>query len=80
MTALQSSWPAEGESTGQDPTGRQPPFSPDPRPDAETAWRRLRLALSLLSHRPWCPACQRHARQVEQALNGEPIDQINEGA
>lgn len=42
---------------------------------------RIALALSILSHRPWCPACAGHARQARQALEGASIDQISqEGA
>jgi hypothetical protein len=55
------------------------PLPADPRPDAHVLWGRTRLALSILSHRPWCTACRRHAQQVEQALQGEPTEPINEG-
>jgi hypothetical protein len=50
------------------------PLPPDPRPDQFVLWGRVRRALSILSHRPWCPACLPHARQVEQALQGESIE------
>lgn len=77
MTAFpQPSRPAEGEAAGRD----TPPYLPDPRPDQWVLWGRLRLALSLLSHRPWCDQCAPHARQVEQALNGASVDQMIEGA
>jgi len=52
------------------------PHPADPRPDQYVLWGRLRLALSILSHRPWCPACGRHAQQIEQALNGKSIEAI----
>lgn len=52
------------------------PLPADPRPDAHVLWGRTRLALSILSHRPWCLACRRHARQVEQALAGMPLEEL----
>lgn len=52
------------------------PYPADPRPDQRVLWGRARLALSILSHRPWCPACARHARQVEQALNGMSVEEL----
>ena len=43
---------------------------------------RIALARSLLSHRPWCPDCQRHADLVDAALTGESIEDLTrrEGA
>jgi len=72
VTAPQPSRPAEGKAAGRD----TPPYPPDPRPDQYVLWGRTRHALSILSHRPWCPACARHARQIEQALNGAPVEEL----
>lgn len=78
MTSLHTSRPGVGEDPGRDHTGAAP-LPADPRPDQRVLWGRARLALSILSHRPWCPQCARHARQVEQALNGESIEPIGMG-
>jgi hypothetical protein len=51
------------------------PLPADPRPDRHVLWGRTRLALSILSHRPWCPRCAPHARQIERVLRGEPVDE-----
>lgn len=37
---------------------------------------RIRLAQSILAHRPWCPRCELHARQVDAALQGESMETI----
>lgn len=37
---------------------------------------RAALARSLLSHRPWCPDCRRHADLVSRALAGETIEEL----
>jgi hypothetical protein len=37
---------------------------------------RIRLAQSILGHRPWCERCERHARQAEAALRGESMETI----
>lgn len=37
---------------------------------------RVRLAVAILAHRPWCEDCLRHVAHVERALRGESIEQI----
>lgn len=75
MTSLHTSRPGVGEDPGRDHhhTALLPA---DPRPDQRVLWVRARLALSILSHRPWCPQCAGHARQVEQALNGVSVEEL----
>lgn len=36
----------------------------------------VNLALSILSHRKWCPTCAPSAYQVSQALQGHGIDDL----
>ena len=40
---------------------------------------RIRLGLSILQHRPFCPACRPHVQQARYALLGATIDELAAG-
>jgi hypothetical protein len=44
----------------------------------DEAHGRLRLALSILQHRHFCPDCTRHVDQAVLALLGGTVDEIRE--
>lgn len=50
----------------------------DPHPERETNGR-IALALSILQHRSFCPACRKNVDDARLALLGASIEELREG-